>query len=145
MTDRASTHHAKVIWRGDKQDLRAHAVHLAGQTIEGSCAQAWGGDPAKADPEEMFIAALSSCHMLWFLHFARRERLHVISYEDRAEGKMDGQRFVRVVLRPSVRFESQVDAETLQRLHERAHEACFIAGSVNCEVSVEPALSPHIA
>jgi organic hydroperoxide reductase OsmC/OhrA len=139
MSGHASTHRAKVVWRGAKRDLRAHEVQLADQTIEGSCAQAWGGDPAKADPEEMFVASLSSCHMLWFMDFARRERLRVLAYEDEAEGEMDGQRFVRVVLRPRVSFEEDVPAERAERLHEKAHEACFIANSVNCEVTVEPA------
>ena len=139
MSDRGSTHHAKVVWRGDKHDLRAHEVHLADQTLEGSCAQALGGDPAKADPEELFVASLSSCHMLWFLDFARRERLRVLFYEDEAEGEMDSQRFVRVALRPRVRFEQDVPMETIGRLHERAHEACFIANSVNCPVIIEPA------
>lgn len=139
MSDHASTHHARVIWRGDKRDLRAHEVHLADQAIEGSCAQGWGGDPAKADPEEMFVASLSSCHMLWFLDFARRERLRVLSYEDDAEGEMDGRRFVRVALRPHVKFDDDVPADTVERLHEQAHEACFIANSVTCEVTVEPA------
>lgn len=132
-------HHARVVWRGDNHDLRAHEVHLAEQAIEGSCAQAWGGDPAKADPEEMFVASLSSCHMLWFLDFARRARLRVLSYEDKAEGEMDGRRFVRVALRPHVKFDDDVAAETVERLHEQAHEACFIANSVNCNVTVEPA------
>lgn len=56
MSDHASTHHARVVWRGDRHDLRAHEVHLAGQTLEGSCPQALGGNPAKADPEAMFVA-----------------------------------------------------------------------------------------
>jgi organic hydroperoxide reductase OsmC/OhrA len=137
MSERTSTHHARVVWRGGQQDLRAHEVHIADQALEGSCAPAWGGDPAKADPEGMLVASLSSCHMLWFLDFARRERLRVLSYEDEAKGEMDGRRFVRVVLRPSVRFDRDVPAETVRRLHERAHDACFIANSVNCEVIIE--------
>lgn len=87
----------------------------------------------------MFVASLSSCHMLWFLDFARRERLRVLSYEDEAEGEMDGRRFVRVALRPRVKFAENVPADTVAHLHEQAHEACFIAISVNCEVTVEPA------
>lgn len=138
MSDLTSTHHAKVAWRGNKHDLRAHEVNLADQTIKGSCARAWGGDPAKADPEEMFVASLSSCHMLWFLDYARRERLLVLSYEDEPEGEMDGRRFVRVVLRPRVQFQDDVLAATVERLHEHAHKACFIANSVNCQVTIEP-------
>lgn len=138
-SDRISTHHAKVVWQGNKNDLRAHKIHLADQAIEGSCAQASGGDPAKADPEEMFVASLASCHMLWFLDFARRERLRVLAYADAPEGEMDGRRFVRVVLRPCVQFDRAVPDEVIEQLHERAHDACFIANSVNCSVIVEPA------
>lgn len=131
-------HHARVIWHGDKRDLRAHEIQLAGQTLVGSCAPTRGGDPEKADPEELFVASLSACHMLWFLDFARRERLRVISYEDDPEGTMDGERFLSVALRPRVEFEDEVSEEVLARLHHRAHGACFIANSVSCEVSVEP-------
>jgi organic hydroperoxide reductase OsmC/OhrA len=67
-------HHAKIVWRGDKNDLRAHEIELACQTLSGSCSAHWGGDPGKADPEELFVASLSACHMLWFLDFARRAR-----------------------------------------------------------------------
>ena len=97
-----------------------------------------GGDRAKADPEQLLVAATSSCHMLWFLDFCRRERIRVISYEDEAEGEMDERRFVRVVLRPAIEFESEPGAETITRLHDRAHGACFIANSLNCPVEVEP-------
>jgi organic hydroperoxide reductase OsmC/OhrA len=58
-----SLHHARVVWHGDKQDLRAHTIHLSDQTLAGSSAAARGGDPTKADPEEMFVAALSVCHI----------------------------------------------------------------------------------
>jgi organic hydroperoxide reductase OsmC/OhrA len=130
-------HHATVVWQGDKRDLRAHEIRLAGQTLPGSCASARGGDPEKADPEELFVAALSACHMLWFLDFARRERLRVVSYDDRPEGTMDGQKFVAVVLRPRVAFATDVSREVIDALHDRAHKACFIANSVICEVRVE--------
>jgi len=67
-----SRHSASVRWTGGKDDLRAHEIEMAGQTLSGSCAASWGGDPGKADPEEMFVAGLSSCHKLWFLDLARR-------------------------------------------------------------------------
>jgi organic hydroperoxide reductase OsmC/OhrA len=85
----------------------------------------------------MFVAALSSCHMLWFLALARKRRLRVTSYEDDPEGTMDGTRFTRVVLRPRVEFEVEVDAATRDELHHDSHERCFIANSVNCPVEVE--------
>lgn len=132
-----TTHRASVIWRGDKRDLRAHEIRLAAQTLAGSCASEWGGDPEKADPEELFVASLSACHMLWFLDFARRERLRVISYEDRPEGTMDGHKFVAIVLRPRAVFATDVSPDVIEGLHDRAHKACFIANSVTCPVKVE--------
>src|ERR1700677_1982867 len=130
-------HHATVIWGADKDDLRAHTIQLAGQTLAGSSMPAFGGDSRRADPEELFVAALSACHMLWFLDFARRERLRVLSYEDHPEGIMDGVRFLEVVLRPNVAFATGVSPEILDRLHHQAHEACFIANSVTCEVRID--------
>lgn len=132
-------HRAKVVWRGGKEDLRAHEIALADQTLVGSCSELWGGDPAKADPEELFVASLSACHMLWFLDFARRARLRVVSYEDEPEGTLDGSRFSDVVLRPRVAFDCPVSGEMIASLHAKAHEACFIANSVSCDVRVEPA------
>lgn len=131
-------HHARIVWQGGKDDLRAHEIKLAEQTLAGSCAPTRGGDREKADPEELFVASLSACHMLWFLDFARRERLRVLSYEDDPEGTMDGRRFTQIVLRPRIEFDGDVSEDVLARLHHRAHEACFIANSVSCEVRVEP-------
>jgi organic hydroperoxide reductase OsmC/OhrA len=131
------TYRATVAWDADRDDLRAHTVTLADQRLEASTAPERGGDPARADPEQLLVAAASSCHMLWFLDFARRERIRVLSYEDEAEGLMDERRFVRVVLRPAIRFEADPAAETVAVLHERAHEACYIASSLNCPVEVE--------
>ncbi len=133
-----TTHRARVVWRGGKEDLRAHTVEVAGQTFAGSTQPELGGDPEKADPEELFVASLSACHMLWFLDFARRERVRVRAYDDAAEGEMDGERFTRVTLRPEVAAEPPLADALLDELHGRAHDACFIASSVRCEVEVEP-------
>jgi organic hydroperoxide reductase OsmC/OhrA len=132
------TYRATVTWDRDRDDLRAHTVTLAGQRLRASTAPERGGDPAKADPEQLLVAAASSCHMLWFLDFSRRERIRVLSYEDEVEGLMDERRFVRIVLRPAIEFEGEPDPELVSRLHERAHEACYIANSLNCPVEVEP-------
>ncbi len=136
----ATTHHAHVAWDASRDDLRAHTIWLKQQTLACSSQPTLGGDTQKADPEELLVAALSSCHMLWFLDFARRERIRVTSYDDAAEGAMDGTRFTRVVLRPRIEFgdEDAPDAATLDDLHHRAHDACFIANSVNFPVEVEP-------
>ena len=133
-----TTHRATVVWEGGREDLRAHRVELGEQSLAASSMAANGGDASKADPEGMLVGALSSCHMLWFLDFARRERLRVASYQDAAEGKLSGDRFTDVVLRPRVEWEGGVpDAHTIASLHHRAHEACYIANSVNFPVEVE--------
>ncbi|MEO7244240.1 MAG: OsmC family protein [Rubrivivax sp.] len=102
-------------------------------------------DAAAVDPEELFVAALSSCHLLWFLDLACRAGWCVDSYRDAAEGELaknaDGQLVMtRVTLRPAVRFggERQPDAVEIVRLHEAAHGACFIANSVHTDVRCEP-------
>jgi organic hydroperoxide reductase OsmC/OhrA len=102
-------------------------------------------DPAAVDPEEMFVASLSSCHMLWFLTLAADAGWRVDHYRDDAIGVMRRNADRRMVmslvtLRPQVRFggERQPDAEQLQALHHRAHDECFIANSVKTEVRCEP-------
>jgi organic hydroperoxide reductase OsmC/OhrA len=101
-------------------------------------------NPDAVDPEEAFVASLSSCHMLFFLDFARRAGSVVTSYEDDAEGVMekgdDGRmRITKVTLRPQIMFAGQApDQAALDALHHKAHEACFIANSVTAEVVVEP-------
>jgi organic hydroperoxide reductase OsmC/OhrA len=102
-------------------------------------------DEAGVDPEEGFIAAISSCHMLFFLDYARRDGFIVDSYLDHAVGIMekraDGKIAVtRVALRPQIIFsgDRQPNAAEITRLHHRSHEDCFIANSVNTEVTVEP-------
>jgi organic hydroperoxide reductase OsmC/OhrA len=137
----ASIHHARVTWSGgDTEDARAHAIELSDQRLDASCAPLFGGDPSRADPEELFVASLSSCHMLWFLTLAHVEEIGVTAYEDEAEGEMDGKCFTRVVLRPRAAFDREVDAQQVESLHHRAHEHCFVANSVSCAVEVEPRL-----
>jgi organic hydroperoxide reductase OsmC/OhrA len=99
-------------------------------------------DPAAVDPEEAFVAALSSCHMLYFLFLAAKRGLVVDRYEDEAEGEMHAnaegrQAITRVVLRPRVTYADAVDAATDATLHHEAHALCYIANSVRTEVVVE--------
>jgi organic hydroperoxide reductase OsmC/OhrA len=101
-------------------------------------------DPAAVDPEEAFVASLSSCHMLWFLDLASRANLIVEDYRDVATGTMaknaEGKlAMTLVVLSPEVAFAGrQPTAEEFSRLHHQAHEECFIAASVKTEVRCEP-------
>jgi organic hydroperoxide reductase OsmC/OhrA len=102
-------------------------------------------DPAGVDPEEAFVASLTSCHMLFFVDFARRDGWVVDSYVDEAEGvlekRSDGKMWMsRVTLRPRITWggDRQPDEAAIAELHHRAHDACFIANSVTTEVTVQP-------
>ena len=102
-------------------------------------------DARAVDPEEAFVASLSSCHMLWFLDIASRAGYAVDRYEDAADGHMGrnaaGKPVVDVVtLRPRTRFAGArvPDAAALAALHHEAHAECFLANSVRCEIRCEP-------
>ena len=101
------------------------------------------GNPAGVDPEEAFVASLSSCHMLFFVDFARRAGFTLDGYVDEAEGVMEkigaGKMAMTVVtLRPRLRWSGEgPSAEQLAELHHKAHEACFIANSVTTAVRIE--------
>jgi organic hydroperoxide reductase OsmC/OhrA len=109
------------------------------QAVTISAAPAYKGDGKHADPEDMLVAALSSCHMLSFLAICTKKKITVQSYEDEAIGFLenDGGKLwlTRVILRPKV--VCSADAETLAQIHHLAHEACFIANSVKTDVKVE--------
>lgn len=128
---------------------RDHRIEAAGKPpIAGSSDPAFRGDPARWTPEDMFVAALSSCHMLWYLHLCADAGIVVHGYADDAHGEMvenatDGGRFVRVTLRPRVTLAAEADRRRAQELHEETHRRCFIANSVCCEVTVQPALEPY--
>jgi organic hydroperoxide reductase OsmC/OhrA len=114
------------------------------QTIKGSPSSAFGGDDSAADPEQLFLASLSACHMLTFLAVAANRGYVIDTYHDscvatltkNAQGQMV---ITKVVLKPVVTFsgEKHPTAEDYRKLHERAHAACFIANSVKSEVSLE--------
>jgi organic hydroperoxide reductase OsmC/OhrA len=136
----ASIHRAGVAWNGgEKHDVRAHDVLLGVQTLPSSSALELGGDDTKSNPESLLVAALSSCHMLWFLALARKKGFEVASYEDDAEGTLDGKSFSVATLHPRVRWaDDPPPPEAIEELHRRAHQRCFIANSVDFPVEVEP-------
>jgi organic hydroperoxide reductase OsmC/OhrA len=135
-----SIHRAGVSWSGGEgEDVRAHEVLLGAQSLPSSSALEFGGDDTKSNPEALLVGALSSCHMLWFLALARKKGFEVASYEDDADGVLDGKRFALVTLRPLVRWAGDPPApEAIEALHHRAHQLCFIANSVDFPVEVEP-------
>jgi len=102
-------------------------------------------DPSAVDPEEAFVAALASCHMLWFLGLAARKGFRVDSYRDAPVGTMGRDERNRtamreVLLRPRVDFSGgpMPNREQVEQLHHAAHAECFLANSVRCEVRCEP-------
>lgn len=150
---------AEVLWTRDGQDFldkrysRRHTLRFdGGLTIPGSSSPQVVpvpySDPAAVDPEEAFVAALSSCHMLWFLSLAAERGFRVDRYADTASGVMgrnaEGRiAMTQVTLRPAVAFSgaSLPDRDAILALHHAAHEACFIANSVRTEVRCEPVIT----
>ena len=144
-----STHTAVISWSRTSPDYtyasynRAHTwVTGSGHEIAASSAPEFRGDADRVNPEEAFVAALASCHMLTFLAIAAKAGITVDRYEDAAEGvltKQDGTLSItRVVLRPRIRFGGEPPSvEALAHLHEQAHRGCFIANSVKTVVTVE--------
>jgi organic hydroperoxide reductase OsmC/OhrA len=150
-----SLHQAKIEWRRLDADFdyktydRGHWLTFGDDIrVPGTAARANIPDTAPhspgVDPEQAFVAAISSCHMLWFLHLACTAKLVIDRYVDNAVGTLEknaeGKLAVtRVALRPVVTFSgAQPDADRVRALHEQAHEKCFIANSVKTEVLVEP-------
>jgi organic hydroperoxide reductase OsmC/OhrA len=136
----ATIHRAGISWSGgEDEDVQAHEVLLGAQTLPSSSAMELGGDENKANPETLLVGALASCHMLWFLSLARKKGFEVASYEDDADGVLDGKRFTAATLRPRVRWAGEPpEPEAIEVLHQRSHELCFIANSVHFPVEVEP-------
>lgn len=131
---------------GYRSYSRDHDVFGDGlPTIAGSSDAAFRGDRARWNPELELTAALSQCHMLWYLHLCAEAGVVVLSYTDNVVGTMEetpngSGRFTEVVLRPQVKIASARMLEPAYRLHEQAHEKCFIANSVNFPIRHEPAI-----
>ncbi len=147
---------AEIVWsRGEQNFLdnrysRKHLLRFDGGTeVPGSSSPHVVplpfSDPAAVDPEEAFVAALSSCHMLWFLSIAAKKKFRVDRYSDQATGIMEknaeGKLAMTVVtLRPDVQFSGDrlPKREEIEQMHHQAHAECYIANSVRTEVRCEP-------
>ncbi|MET3916673.1 organic hydroperoxide reductase OsmC/OhrA [Variovorax sp. OAS795] len=147
---------AEILWQRGDQDFLANAYSRrhtmrfdGGAEVPGSSSPHVVplpfSDAAAVDPEEAFVASLSSCHMLWFLTMAVKRKFIVDRYFDAASGTMDknaeGKLAMTVVtLRPEVTFSGDTlpTREQIEHMHHRAHEECFIANSVKTEVRCEP-------
>lgn len=124
---------------------RTHEIVVEGKPVlKGSADPAFLGDPALHNPEDLLVASLSACHMLWYLHLCAESGIVVTDYRDDASGTMAQQagkaQFTSVVLKPTVVIKAGGDTEKAAQLHERANELCFIARSVNFPVGHEPTI-----
>ncbi|SDK71301.1 Organic hydroperoxide reductase OsmC/OhrA [Actinopolyspora mzabensis] len=125
---------------------REHLVEVAGKaSLRGSADPAFLGDPELLNPEELLVASLAQCHMLWYLGICASSGVVVTEYLDAARGTMTeerggGGRFTEVVLRPVVTVRSESMRDRAAKLHEQAHRKCFIANSVNFPVRHEPGI-----
>lgn len=142
-----SLHKCKIIWKRESHDFsyesynRSHDWHFEnGLKVEASSAPAFLGTADRVDPEEAFVAALSSCHMLTFLAICARKRITVDSYLDsatgylakNAEGKLA---MTKVVLSPKITYAGEPPGEeTIEKIHAQSHHECFIANSVKTEI-----------
>ena len=148
-----SIHRAKTEWQRNGMPFepakysRAHRIEfesleLAGNAAKENLPQGAPHGPG-ADPEQLFVASLSACHMLWFVSLASARKLIVNRYVDDAEGVLEKNSegrmaMTRVTLRPAVEFAAPPSPAVLAELHHEAHEKCFIANSVRAQVIVEP-------
>lgn len=149
--ERIHSYTASVTWTGNlgrgtagyRGYSRDYEIQGAGKpVIAGSSDPAFRGDPARYNPEELLVASLATCHMLWFLHLCADVGITVTAYRDQASGAMiedtdGGGRFREATLRPRVIVAPGSDPALAQRLHEEAHRKCFIANSVNFPVIID--------
>jgi organic hydroperoxide reductase OsmC/OhrA len=145
------TYKVAVEWTGNdgtgtsdyRKYRRDHSILCEGkQNIAGSSDPSFRGDRTRYNPEELLVASLSSCHMLWYLHLSAINKIAVFEYRDAAVGTMEERAdgsgaFVRVLLRPTVKISAGDDRAKAMALHHEAHRMCFIAKSVNFPVEVE--------
>lgn len=153
--DKSHHYRAAIVWTGNRGTGtsgyraydRSYEVRCPGKApILGSSDPAFRGDPSMHNPEELLVASVSACHMLWYLHLCAEAGIVVSAYEDPASGTMTeaaggAGRFTEIVLHPRVALARGANSDLAQRLHRTAHEKCFIANSVNFPIRVEPAIT----
>lgn len=140
---------SEIVWTGNRGEGtrryrgydRTWDVAVPGKAvIHCSNDPALGGDPAKMNPEDLLLSALSACHMLWYLHYASDAGIVVTGYLDRPLGRGEvlasgAGRFVAAELRPEITLAPGTDLAAADAIHGRIHEVCFIARSVNFPVT----------
>ena len=121
---------------------REHIISANGKTdIPASSDPDFRGDKSKFNPEELFLASISGCHLLWFLHLCADSKIIITKYEDNPVGIMvelnDGSgKFTEVTLYPKIEIDGEYSEDNINELHKKAGEMCFIANSLNFEVKV---------
>ena len=149
---REHTYTTTITWKGNKGAgtvaydayARDYEIAWAGKAkLRGSADPLYLGNAARHNPEEMLVAVLSACHMLWYLHLCAASGVVVEAYGDSADGLMltrrDGSgEFNKVTLRPRVTISANSDADEAMSLHTKANEMCYIARSINFPVHHEP-------
>ena len=144
----------QVVWTGSrgvgttayKSYDRDHEIRSAGKpAVPGSADPNFRGNPSRYNPEEMLVASLSACHMLWYLHLCAVNGIVVTAYEDSAAGTMietaESGYFEEVTLRPQVTISAASDEQKAMALHQEAHHRCYIANSVKFPVRNEPVIT----
>lgn len=142
----------KITWTGNRGEGtinyqgydRNHTIQSDNKiAIAGSSDPSFRGDPGRYNPEEMLVASISACHMLWFLHLCTTVGVIVTAYTDEATGIMEetangGGRFKEVTLHPVITLKEASMKAKADALHAKAHELCFIANSVNFPIHLQP-------
>ncbi len=145
------TYNSNVTWSGAgdtgtknyKSYKRSYDINIGNKPIiAGSADPAFLGDPACHNPEDLLMASVSSCHMLWYLHLCSVRDVTVKAYSDQAEGTMteeaDGSgKFIAITLKPHVVISAQSDLAAAKAAHDEANKKCFIANSLNFNVGHE--------
>jgi organic hydroperoxide reductase OsmC/OhrA len=153
MTHHVHTYNIRVEWTGNRgsgtsgyrQYGREHVIGAAGKPdIAGSSDAAFRGHADRWNPEDLLVAAASTCHQLWYLHLCADAGIVVQRYLDNAVGTMldspDNGRFTRIVLHPHVTIRAGGDRDLAARLHHEAHAKCYVANSVNFPIACEPVI-----
>lgn len=149
---RRHNYRTTIVWTGNSgsgtSDYRSysrnHDIRIEGkQTIGASSDPAFQGNPARVNPEELFLASVSSCQMLWFLHLCADAGIKVLEYEDNATAIMEESEsgagsFTKIVLHPKILVDEPSDVDRTALLHEEANNLCFIANSIRCRVEHLP-------
>jgi organic hydroperoxide reductase OsmC/OhrA len=153
---KAHQYKATINWTGNtgtgtehyKSYNRNYTINSNGKTQEllGSSDPAFLGDDSRYNPEELLLSAVSSCHMLWYLHLCATNHILVLSYKDEATGIMDelengSGKFKEITLYPEITISTKNNLKLAELLHKKANEMCFIANSLNFKVTHQAIIS----